>query len=158
MAMVVTAETIDSLASPLRSRGFRTRDLEALRVYLTRSSWKAMSLPRTKALAESFGKRFVPRAGLQRTSEPAVSRWEVEAFLYQKKRIENDSRRAWVAGAFKVLDRQRQRILESFLMDQYGTAHITPENPEAVVTAWEQRLRSNAFISEVDAEMRKVSP
>jgi hypothetical protein len=158
METFVTTETLDLIAKPLRQRGFRTRDIEALRAYVERSSWEDTSLSRTKALAESFGKRFVARAGMQRTSKPTVSRWEVESFLYQKKRIENDARRAWVMSAFKVLDRQRQRILVSFLMDQQATAHIRPEDPDAVATRWERRLSSDEFISSVEAEMRKVAP
>jgi len=157
MAAFVSVETLDLVADALRTRGFGTRDIEALRAYLQHSSWKLASLSRTKALAESLIKPLDTPSAM-RTNRPAVSRSQVEAFLYQKKRIENDARRAWVAGAFKVLDRQRQRILVSFLMDQGGRAHIIPENPDAVVDAWKQRLSSNEFVSTVEAEMRKVAP
>ena len=157
MQTFVSADTLDVIASALHKRGFRERDIAALRAYLERPSWKVAALSRTKALAESFI-RPITTPSAQRTTKPAVSRSQVEAFLYQKKRIENDTRRAWVAGAFRVLDRQRQRILVSFLMDQEGRTHIRPENPDTVVDAWTQRLSSDEIVSAIEAEIRKVTP
>jgi hypothetical protein len=89
------------------------------------------------------------------TAAGRAARWEVDAFLYQKGLVEDDARRQWAAGLLARLDRQRQRILESYLMEQTGTARIIPDDPELIARVWKERLAKNEVAAALDAEARR---
>lgn len=155
MEAFLTPGTLGLVTAPLKERGFRDSDIELVRAYLENASGKAAALARNKALAQSFTRRLAVRAASRQGGKLAIARWEVDAFLHQKGLVEDDARRQWAAGLLARLDRQRQRILESYLMEQTGTARIIPDDPDTIARVWKERLARNEVAAALDAEARR---
>ena len=95
----------------LRQRGFREADVLALREHLERNNPDLLVLEETVPLTESFAARTRKRAEAGRSLDEV----EKSAYEYQLSKRSAEAIRAWAAGVLDVLDRQRQRILESYL-------------------------------------------
>lgn len=118
----------------LRARGFREADILKLEGYLARTA----SLDHTviadkQALAASFttNAQARQRAGLGRPD-----RARLLSYIHQRERYEVETRRLWSLGLLDSLDRQRGRILESYLRDELGgTLNIKASED------WQEQLR-----------------
>ena len=108
----------------LRQRGFREADVLALLEHLERNNPNLLVLEETVPLTESFAARTRKRTEAGRSFDEA----EKSAYEYQLNKSSAEAIRSWAAGVLDVLDRQRQRILESYLtleLSYYLTAFPT---------------------------------
>lgn len=109
--VLANPEVVESWVPALRVRGFREEDLTALRTYLATHDPQLATQSEGKQLIETFAKRL--RA--QRQGGRPLNLQEVLAYRYQKASIKAEAERQWAIGLLDSLDRQRQRILVSYL-------------------------------------------
>ena len=104
-------EILESYVPALKARGFREEDVSALQTYVATHDPRLMLHTEGRQLVDTFAKRLqAQRKGGQR-----LNLQEVLAYRYQKSSLRADSERRWAVGLMDALDRQRQRILVSFL-------------------------------------------
>jgi hypothetical protein len=104
-------EILESFVPALEARGFRDEDVSALRTYVATHDPKLTLNTEGRQLVDTFAQRLqAQRKGGQR-----LDLQEVLAYRYQKSSLRADVERRWAVGLMDTLDRQRQRILASFL-------------------------------------------
>lgn len=104
-------EVLESFAPALKTRGFGDEDLRALQTYLATHDPDLTLNTEGRQLVDTFANRLqVQRKGGQR-----LNLQEVLAYRYQKSDLRADVERRWAIGLIDTLDRQRQRILLSYL-------------------------------------------
>ena len=74
------------------------------------------------------------------------------AYLYQTGRIRYEQQRLWAAGLLDSLDRQRQRILESFLREQGGHMTIAPDDIDAEMQLALRGIASGEFTRQLKSQ------
>jgi hypothetical protein len=104
-------EVVADYVPALKARGFRDEDIDALRTYLA-SNDPGMTL---QAEGRQLVDTFAQRLQTQRKAGQGLNLQEVLAYRYQKSRLAAEAERRWAVGLMDVLDRQRQRVLVSFL-------------------------------------------
>lgn len=104
-------EILESYVPALQARGFRDEDLNALRSYVATHDPQLALHTEGRQLVDTFAKRLQT----QRKSGQRPNLQEVLAYRYQKSSLRAEAERRWAVGLMDVLDRQRQRILVSFL-------------------------------------------
>jgi len=129
----------------LRIRGFRDQDISALREYLAK-----MDPERGRnADAISRADSFVARIKARKDAPGGIERAELRALLYQQHRSAAEASRAWAVGLLDCLDPQRQRILESYLLEWHTTTTIAASKPadrEANLEELERQLLSGEYV------------
>lgn len=109
--LLTNPAVVESWVPALQARGFREVDLAALRTYLATHDPSLATQSEGRQLIETFAKRL--RA--QRQAGRPLNLEEVLAYRYQKASIKAEAERQWAVGLLDSLDRQRQRILVSYL-------------------------------------------
>lgn len=112
----------DAYAPELKRRGFRDQDLAALKNYLESNDPQRAAFAQNKALTESYAARVQSRHAAKLAIDPE----ETTYFVYRRARNYWDARRAWAVGLLDTLDKQRQRVLLSYLEEMDGTWTIGP--------------------------------
>lgn len=121
----------DRTMQALKERGFRNEEIAALRQYLENNSPELAVTEATTPVTTSFAARVKKRAA----AGQRLNRAEMLSYKYQLNRSTTEATRAWAIGLLNSLDRQRQRILESYLMEVDYSMAIFPsgeENPESL--------------------------
>jgi len=109
-------EILESYVPALKARGFRDEDVGVVQTYVATHDPQLSLHTEGRQLVDTFAKRLqAQRQGGQR---PNLQ--EVLAYRYQKSRLRSDVERRWAVGLMDLLDRQRQRILVSFLDEFHG--------------------------------------
>jgi hypothetical protein len=104
-------EVVESYVPALQARGFRNEDVDALRAYLANNDPRVTLQVEGRQLVETFAGRLQA----QRKQAQGLNLQEVLAYRYQKSSIRAEAERRWAVGLMDALDKQRQRILVSFL-------------------------------------------
>ena len=104
-------EILESYLPALKARGFRDEDLTALQTYVATHDPKVDLHAQGRQLVETFAQRLQA----QRKVGQRLNLQEVLAYRYQKTSLRTEAERRWAVGLMDALDRQRQRILVSFL-------------------------------------------
>jgi hypothetical protein len=102
---------VESYVPVLKARGFRDEDIGTLRTYVATHDPRQAIQANGRELVDSFAKRL--QGQRQGAQHPNLR--EVLAFRYQKESLKAEAGRQWALGLLDVFDRQRQRILVSFL-------------------------------------------
>jgi hypothetical protein len=110
----------------LLARGFRGSDIAALRAYLVGHDPRLGIHAEGRELLDTFAKRLQGR----QPGQP-LNLEEALAFRYQKAALKAEIERQWAVGLLDALDLQRQRILATFLFDEFEStlALGTPTAP-----------------------------
>jgi hypothetical protein len=95
----------------LKARGFRDEDIDALRTYLASNDPGVTLQAEGRQLVDTFAQRLQT----QRKAGQGLNLQEVLAYRHQKSRLAAEAERRWAVGLMDVLDKQRQRVLASFL-------------------------------------------
>jgi hypothetical protein len=107
---------LESYIPALKARGFRDEDVNALQSYVAAHDPRLTLHMEGRQLVDTFAQRLqAQRKGGQRLNLP-----EVLSYRYQKTSLRTDIERRWAIGLMDTLDRQRQRILASFLDEFQG--------------------------------------
>lgn len=104
-------EVVESCVPALQARGFREEDFDALRRYLATHDPQLATQSEGRQLIETFATRL----SAQRQAGRQLNLQEVLAYRYQKASLKAEAERQWAIGLLDSLDRQRQRILVSYL-------------------------------------------
>jgi hypothetical protein len=104
-------EVVESYVPALKARGFRDEDVDALRAYLANNDPRVTIQVEGRQLVETFARRLQA----QRQQGQRLNLQEVLAYRYQKSSLRAEAGRRWAVGLMDALDKQRQRILVSFL-------------------------------------------
>ncbi len=135
---------LDFHIQELRIRGFRENDVAALRDYLAKTD------PERGLRAEDLSRAdsFVARVKARKSESQGIDRAELRALLYQQQRSAAKASRAWAVGLLDSLDPQRQRILESYVLEWRTHTTIAPSKPadrEANLKELERHLLSGEY-------------
>jgi hypothetical protein len=129
-------EILESYLPALQARGFRDEDVTALQAYVATHDPK-MDLHREgRQLVDSFAKRLQA----QRKAGQRLNLQEVLAYRYQKSRLRTEAERRWAVGLMDALDRQRQRILVSFL-DEFQSEMVFGVSSDDLAATLEQEAQ-----------------
>lgn len=134
--ILTNPEVFESSVPTLEARGFRASDLDALRIYLAAHDPRLATYAEGRQLVETFAKRLQA----QRQARQALNLQEVLAFRYQKASIKAEAKRRWALGLLDTLDRQRQRILASFL-EEFESDLTFGAASEPLATSLEQEAQ-----------------
>jgi hypothetical protein len=111
LSLLNDAKVLESYVPALLSRGFRAEDIAAVRRYIATHDPRSSIYAQGRQLVETFAKRLQA----QRQIGQSLSLQEALAYRYQKESLKAEAERQWAVGLLDTLDRQRQRILASFL-------------------------------------------
>jgi hypothetical protein len=104
-------EILESYLPALAARGFRDEDVAALQTYVATHDPRVELHSEGRQLVDTFAQRLQT----QRKAGQSLNLQEVLAYRYQKSRLRTEAERRWAVGLMDALDKQRQRILVSFL-------------------------------------------
>jgi hypothetical protein len=154
MWMYLTGNAYRFTREQLRQRGFREEDIQVLDEYLSAHDVDATQAAAHLELTLDFGEQINKAIKRGRTT----ARAGVVSFTYQCDRTRREVTRTWAIGAFDVLDLQRQRILESFMMEQVGSRTISPTNREQAIDDNLRIFGSGEYIQMLEPEKERVLP
>lgn len=143
----------DSYAPDLKARGFRDQDLAILKNYVASNNWEREAYLANKPLTESFA----ARAQHQNRVNRRVDEDETQAYMYQATRNSLQARRSWAVGLLDTLDKQRQRILISYLREfdavrSFGPARSEGSKSQRVVA----RLLSGEYVEDLKQQEQRT--
>jgi hypothetical protein len=144
-------QALDFYAEPLKARGFRDEDIDALRAYLAKSPPRRASVQELD-VAEGFVAKVQAQISARRKTDGSL----LLAYMYQTGRIRYEQERFWAAGLLDSLDRQRQRILELYLREQGGRMTITPDDIDAETQFAVGSIASGEFARQLKAQRMEV--
>ncbi|HKU17264.1 MAG TPA: hypothetical protein VJQ52_22920, partial [Steroidobacteraceae bacterium] len=149
------AEVFQSYVPALLARGFRDEDIKTLRTYLATHDARLATHAAGRQLVDTFAERLVrqQRAG----QRPNVQ--EVLAYRYQKASIKAEAKRQWAVQLLDSLDRQRQRILVSFLQEEFESELTFAAPREALGQTLEKEVQpivSGDYAKLLDAEAAQI--
>jgi hypothetical protein len=150
----LTPTLFDAYAAELLERGFRAEDIDIMRDYASRNEpHRAASAPKI-ALGESFVVAVKPQ--LDRQS--MIDRPRFMSYLYQNTRIQHEAYRTWTVGLLDSLDPQRQRILESYYLEQNSRTGMTigPDDTESWRVQHSELISSGEFLRKLEAEKARL--
>ncbi len=130
-------EVLESYVPALEARGFRERDIRALRTYLANNDPRATLQAEGRQLVETFARRL---QGKQKAGQP-LNLQEVLAYRYQKAMTRAEAERRWAVGLMDALDPQRQRVLASFLDEGFHSEMMFGEADESFEETLEQEAQ-----------------
>lgn len=126
---LLVPELLTMYTPDLKERGFRDQDIDAIKAYVE------MNKPRRAALAENIalGESFAAKVKLQLAKKQKVGMPQMMSYLYQSNRNNEEAERAWCVGLLDSLDSQRQRILESYFVEQDRSSSrvVAPDDVDA---------------------------
>lgn len=154
LAVLMPSLYMDNLGPQLIARGFRDKDVAALRSYMETHDLEAATSEHTLPLAISFSKIVKKYDKIKRP----VGKDQVLAFIYQRSKIEVEAQRAWSEGLLRALDDQRARILLSYFAEMESVSHWAPDNVEAGVAGQLALMRLPDYEQRVRAEAAGVTP
>ena len=108
---LMNPEVLESFMPALKARGFRDEDASALQTYLATHDPDLTLNTEGRQLVDTFANRLQK----QRKGGQRLNLEEVLAYRYQKADLRAEVERRWAIGLMDALDRQRQRILVSYL-------------------------------------------
>ena len=129
-------EILESYLPALKARGFRDEDLTALQTYVATHDPKVDLHTQGRQLVDTFAKRLQA----QRKAGQRLNLQEVLAYRYQKTSLRTEAERRWAVGLMDALDRQRQRILVSFL-DEFQAEMVFGVSKEDLAATLEQEAQ-----------------
>jgi hypothetical protein len=129
-------EILESYLPALKARGFRDEDLTALQTYVATHDPKVDLHTQGRQLVETFAKRLQA----QRKVGQRLNLQEVLAYRYQKTSLRTEAERRWAVGLMDALDRQRQRILVSFL-DEFQAEMVFGASQDDLAATLEQEAQ-----------------
>lgn len=152
LGRLLVPDVLEAYVAELRARGFREQDIELLKAYVEKNQ------PRRAAFAENapLGESFAVRVKLQLARKQKVDRAQVMAFTYQGNRNRVEAERAWAEGLLDSLDKQRQRILESYLMELDGARTTAPDDIDAHVKLVVDLIATGEYVRLMEAERAEV--
>ena len=142
------------LGTQLISRGFRQEDVTALERYLATHDVRKLSLQASLPLALGFGKVVKKYDKIKRPVTDAV----VLSYLYQRARLDAQTKRAWTEGLLSALDAQRARILLAFFSEMRSTGTWMPSDQRAGIADMLRTARLPNFEQLATAEAKGVAP
>jgi hypothetical protein len=136
MYSLANADVLESYIPALEAWGFRDTDIEVLRTYVATHNPEQDFFAEAKELVETFARRLQKRkaAGLSLDLD------EVKAYRYQAFRLRRAAERQWALGLLDSLDKQRQRILVSFLYEGYDSKIVFGAPGEPFEEALERQV------------------
>ena len=129
-------EILESYLPALKARGFRDEDLTALQTYVATHDPKVDLHTQGRQLVETFAQRLQA----QRKVGQRLNLQEVLAYRYQKTSLRTEAERRWAVGLMDALDRQRQRILVSFL-DEFQAEMVFGASQDDLAATLEQEAQ-----------------
>lgn len=129
-------EILESYLPALKARGFRDEDLTALQTYVATQDPKVDLHTQGRQLVDTFAKRLQA----QRKVGQRLNLQEVLAYRYQKTSLRTEAERRWAVGLMDALDRQRQRILVSFL-DEFQAEMVFGASQDDLAATLEQEAQ-----------------
>jgi len=129
-------EILESYLPALKARGFRDEDLTALQTYVATHDPKVDLHAQGRQLVETFAQRLQA----QRKVGQRLNLQEVLAYRYQKTSLRTEAERRWAVGLMDALDRQRQRILVSFL-DEFQAEMVFGASQDDLAATLEQEAQ-----------------
>ena len=129
-------EILESYLPALKARGFRDEDLTALQTYVATHDPKVDLHTQGRQLVDTFAKRLQA----QRKVGQRLNLQEVLAYRYQKTSLRTEAERRWAVGLMDALDRQRQRILVSFL-DEFQAEMVFGVSQDDLAATLEQEAQ-----------------
>jgi len=129
-------EILESYLPALKARGFRDEDLTALQTYVATHDPKVDLHTQGRQLVDTFAKRLQA----QRKVGQRLNLQEVLAYRYQKTSLRTEAERRWAVGLMDALDRQRQRILVSFL-DEFQAEMVFGASQDDLAATLEQEAQ-----------------
>ena len=129
-------EILESYLPALKARGFRDEDLTALQSYVATHDPKVDLHTQGRQLVDTFAKRLQA----QRKVGQRLNLQEVLAYRYQKTSLRTEAERRWAVGLMDALDRQRQRILVSFL-DEFQAEMVFGASQDDLAATLEQEAQ-----------------
>lgn len=129
-------EILESYLPALKARGFRDEDLTALQTYVETHDPKVDLHTQGRQLVDTFAKRLQA----QRKVGQRLNLQEVLAYRYQKTSLRTEAERRWAVGLMDALDRQRQRILVSFL-DEFQAEMVFGASQDDLAATLEQEAQ-----------------
>lgn len=111
LSILTSAEIVESYVPALKARGFRDEDVSALRTYVATHHPRLTVYANGRELVDTFAKRLQA----QRQAGQPLNLQEALSYRYQKNILKAEAGRQWAIGLLDTFDRQRQRILVSFL-------------------------------------------
>ena len=129
-------EILESYLPALNARGFRDEDLTALQTYVATHDPKVDLHTQGRQLVDTFAKRLQA----QRKVGQRLNLQEVLAYRYQKTSLRTEAERRWAVGLMDALDRQRQRILVSFL-DEFQAEMVFGASQDDLAATLEQEAQ-----------------
>lgn len=145
----------ESYEPALRARGFRDSDVTALRTYLATHDPRLRIHAEGRELVDTFAKRL---QGRRQAGQP-LNLEEVLAYRYQKATLKAELERQWAVALLDALDMQRQRILASFLFDEFESSLMlgTPTEPLGRTLEQEvQPLVSGEYVQMLTTEEAEI--
>lgn len=129
-------------------RGFRGEDIDVLREYLAENKPRRTMLQANLQLGESYA----ARVELQLSKKQKIPTSQFMSFIYQSNRSGSEAERAWAEGLLNALDNQRQRILESYFMEESGTRVIGPDDVEGLAKRSVDMIASGEYKKLIERE------
>jgi hypothetical protein len=129
-------EILESYLPALKARGFRDEDLTTLQTYVATHDPRVDLHTQGRQLVDTFAKRLQA----QRKVGQRLNLQEVLAYRYQKTALRTEAERRWAVGLMDALDRQRQRILVSFL-DEFQSEMVFGVSQDDLAATLEQEAQ-----------------
>ena len=148
-------EVFESYVPALLARGFRDEDIKALRTYLASHDARLAMHAAGRQLVDTFAERVVRQ---QRAGQRANVQ-EMLAYRYQKARIKAEAKRQWAVELLDALDPQRQRILASFMQEEFESELTFAAPREALGRTLEQEMQpivSGDYVKMLNAEEAQI--
>jgi hypothetical protein len=154
LSTLLPAMSLQNLGPLLINRGFRERDLAALKSYLATNDLNASMKAKTLPMAISFS-RVVKK--FDRLKLP-VNHGLVFSYLYQRSKAEAQEEQRWAEGLLNTLDAQPARILQSYLSEMKGKANWAASDVDSGVAGLLSAMRLPDFERRATDEARGVAP
>ena len=136
LSILSNPEIVESYVPVLKARGFRDEDVRALRTYVATHDPRLTVHANGRELVDSFAKRLQAQ---RQTGQP-VNLQEALSYRYQKNILKAEAGRQWAIGLLDTFDRQRQRILVSFL-DEFQSELAFGPSTDPLDQTLEQEVR-----------------
>jgi hypothetical protein len=136
LSILTEPEIVESYVPVLKARGFRDEDVGALRTYVATHDPRLTVYANGRELVDTFAKRLQAQ---RRIGQP-LNLQEALAYRYQKNILKAEAGRQWAIGLLDTFDRQRQRILVSFL-DEFQSELTFGPSTDVLDQTLEQEVR-----------------
>jgi hypothetical protein len=145
---------LDFAAKELKERGFRDQDIEALKDYVAKGPPRNQASKAELDLTDGY----FARVKAQVAAKQKVSASQLLSYAYQVGRVRTERERLWALGLLDALDRQRQRILESYFAEQLGRITITPDDIDAQVKIAVDSVVTGEFDRQMREQRKEARP